>query len=77
MPHGSVHKVVVSFGNGSPVKYNLLRGVKLQTQIDLLLQLLKAGWLTKQGKRVKNWKRRWFVLKDQKLSYFKSPTVGK
>ena len=42
MPHGSVHKVVVSFGNGSPVKYNLLRGVKLQTQIDLLLQLLKA-----------------------------------
>jgi len=35
----------------------------------------KAGWLTKKGHNVKNWKRRWFVLKDTSLIYFKSPTV--
>jgi hypothetical protein len=28
------------------------------------------GWLFKQGGFVKNWKRRWFVLKDGKLSYY-------
>lgn len=51
----------------------------------------KGGWLTKRGHRVKNWKRRWFVLNDDQLrfvqcalvrligqnnSYFKSPTQG-
>ena len=33
----------------------------------------KSGWLTKKGHQVKNWKRRWFVLKDATLSYYKSP----
>lgn len=33
----------------------------------------KSGWLTKKGHQVKNWKRRWFVLKDSALSYYKSP----
>lgn len=33
----------------------------------------KSGWLTKKGHQVKNWKRRWFVLKDSTLSYYKSP----
>eukprot|EP01103_Thecamoeba_quadrilineata_P000114 TRINITY_DN10090_c0_g1_i1.p1 TRINITY_DN10090_c0_g1~~TRINITY_DN10090_c0_g1_i1.p1 ORF type:complete len:230 (-),score=59.08 TRINITY_DN10090_c0_g1_i1:244-933(-) len=31
----------------------------------------KKGYLTKQGKRWKNWKRRWFILKDKQLYYFK------
>ncbi|PRP81479.1 ankyrin repeat-containing protein [Planoprotostelium fungivorum] len=30
------------------------------------------GWCHKQGGRHKNWKRRWFVLKDNCLYYFKS-----
>jgi len=31
----------------------------------------KEGWLTKQGGSIKTWKRRWFVLKDDKIYYFK------
>lgn len=33
----------------------------------------KSGWLTKRGHKVRNWKQRWFVLKEGTLSYFKSP----
>jgi hypothetical protein len=32
-----------------------------------------GGWLVKQGHKVKNWKRRWFVLRGGILSYHKSP----
>eukprot|EP01094_Clydonella_sp_ATCC50884_P024167 TRINITY_DN5990_c0_g1_i1.p1 TRINITY_DN5990_c0_g1~~TRINITY_DN5990_c0_g1_i1.p1 ORF type:complete len:715 (+),score=262.20 TRINITY_DN5990_c0_g1_i1:38-2146(+) len=31
----------------------------------------KSGWLTKQGGRVKTWKRRWFILSGNCLYYFK------
>jgi len=33
----------------------------------------KGGYLTKKGHKVKNWKRRWFVLKFGTLTYFKNP----
>eukprot|EP01103_Thecamoeba_quadrilineata_P009919 TRINITY_DN202_c0_g1_i1.p1 TRINITY_DN202_c0_g1~~TRINITY_DN202_c0_g1_i1.p1 ORF type:complete len:469 (-),score=84.70 TRINITY_DN202_c0_g1_i1:80-1486(-) len=32
----------------------------------------KDGFLTKQGGSIRTWKRRWFVLKDAKLYYFKT-----
>lgn len=32
----------------------------------------KEGYLTKLGGRVKNWKKRWFVLSDGKLYYYKT-----
>ncbi|XP_033105384.1 pleckstrin homology domain-containing family H member 1-like [Anneissia japonica] len=32
----------------------------------------KCGWLTKLGVKVKSWKRRWFVLKNGELRYYKS-----
>eukprot|EP01087_Luapelamoeba_hula_P010519 TRINITY_DN2786_c0_g1_i1.p1 TRINITY_DN2786_c0_g1~~TRINITY_DN2786_c0_g1_i1.p1 ORF type:complete len:606 (-),score=77.25 TRINITY_DN2786_c0_g1_i1:81-1898(-) len=30
----------------------------------------KTGWADKQGYKVRTWRRRWFVLKDQQLYYF-------
>jgi len=33
----------------------------------------KEGWLTKQGGSIKSWKRRYCILKDSKLYYFKGP----
>eukprot|EP01102_Stenamoeba_stenopodia_P014119 TRINITY_DN465_c0_g1_i1.p1 TRINITY_DN465_c0_g1~~TRINITY_DN465_c0_g1_i1.p1 ORF type:complete len:231 (+),score=50.13 TRINITY_DN465_c0_g1_i1:51-743(+) len=33
----------------------------------------KDGYLTKQGGLVKSWKKRWFILKNNFLYYFKSP----
>jgi PH domain len=32
----------------------------------------REGWLSKQGGRVKNWKRRWFILRNDTLYYFTS-----
>eukprot|EP01119_Soliformovum_irregulare_P012190 TRINITY_DN3150_c5_g1_i1.p1 TRINITY_DN3150_c5_g1~~TRINITY_DN3150_c5_g1_i1.p1 ORF type:complete len:634 (-),score=234.50 TRINITY_DN3150_c5_g1_i1:44-1945(-) len=32
----------------------------------------KAGWLTKQGGRIKTWRRRWFVLQDNRMYYYRS-----
>ncbi|XP_047133517.1 pleckstrin homology domain-containing family H member 2 isoform X1 [Hydra vulgaris] len=34
-------------------------------------KLEKVGWLYKQGGIIKNWKKRWFVLNEGKLNYFK------
>eukprot|EP01101_Sappina_pedata_P006863 TRINITY_DN3515_c0_g1_i1.p1 TRINITY_DN3515_c0_g1~~TRINITY_DN3515_c0_g1_i1.p1 ORF type:complete len:474 (+),score=210.16 TRINITY_DN3515_c0_g1_i1:78-1499(+) len=39
--------------------------------VDSLKPLVKDGWLTKQGGSIRTWKKRWFVLKDDKLYYFK------
>eukprot|EP00761_Pharyngomonas_kirbyi_P003451 gb/GECH01003455.1/.p1 GENE.gb/GECH01003455.1/~~gb/GECH01003455.1/.p1 ORF type:complete len:933 (+),score=238.12 gb/GECH01003455.1/:1-2799(+) len=30
----------------------------------------KSGYLYKEGKKIKSWKRRWFVIRDGKLSYY-------
>ncbi|KAJ6809044.1 putative pleckstrin homology domain-containing protein 1 [Iris pallida] len=35
----------------------------------------RAGWLNKQGEYIKTWRRRWFVLKQGKLFWFKDPAV--
>ncbi|KAM5273626.1 pleckstrin homology domain-containing family H member 1 [Ctenodactylus gundi] len=36
--------------------------------------LEKSGYLLKMGSRVKTWKRRWFVLKQGQIMYYKSPS---
>ncbi len=38
------------------------------------MRAVKAGFLTKQGHKFKNWKRRWFVLRGRMLSYYRKPT---
>ncbi|KAG6535238.1 pleckstrin homology domain-containing protein 1-like [Zingiber officinale] len=35
----------------------------------------RNGWLTKQGEYIKTWRRRWFVLKQGKLFWFKDSQV--
>jgi len=35
----------------------------------------RAGWLNKQGEYIKTWRRRWFVLKQGRLFWFKDPAV--
>ncbi|XP_074280321.1 pleckstrin homology domain-containing protein 1 [Silene latifolia] len=35
----------------------------------------RAGWLTKQGEYIKTWRRRWFVLKQGKLFWFKESVI--
>lgn len=39
--------------------------------------LVRAGYLTKQGHRVLSWKKRWFQLKGDELSYFRGPRSTK
>ncbi|XP_059951941.1 pleckstrin homology domain-containing family H member 1 isoform X3 [Mesoplodon densirostris] len=36
--------------------------------------LEKSGYLLKMGSRVKTWKRRWFVLRQGQIMYYKSPS---
>lgn len=33
------------------------------------------GYLTKQGGSIRTWKRRYFILKDRTLYYYKTPKV--
>lgn len=38
-------------------------------------QSIKEGWLTKQGNYIKNWRPRWFQLKEGVLYYYKDPAT--
>ena len=38
---------------------------------------MKNGWLCKQGAFIKNWKRRWFVLRNNSLCYYTGETESK
>jgi hypothetical protein len=39
-------------------------------------QVQHSGWLRKEGMRVKSWKKRWFTLRGETLSYFDSADTG-
>lgn len=36
----------------------------------------KAGWITKEGGRYKNWKRRWMAIEGDVICYYKSEVRG-
>lgn len=36
--------------------------------------IVKEGWLVKQGGKYKTWKKRWFILRSNHISYHKDPT---
>ena len=36
----------------------------------------RTGWLQKQGEFLPNWRRRWFVLKEGKIFWFKSSSLS-
>jgi len=46
----------------------------LRVSVTSLQPADKEGWMTKQGGSIKTWKKRWFVLKGNKLYYFKGKT---
>ena len=46
--------------------------IKMDTRDGGLGAPAHKGFLTKQGGRIKTWKRRWFVVSDSCLYYFKS-----
>jgi len=46
---------------------------KRNVSVSSLTKAEKSGWMTKQGGRVKSWKRRWFVFDGDTLYYFKTP----
>lgn len=49
--------------------------IKMETDGQVFMNAEKKGWMTKQGGRIKTWKRRWFILSDNVLYYFKNPSV--
>ena len=47
--------------------------VRMQSDPNVLSDLgMKGGYLIKRGHLIKNWKRRWFQLEKQNLSYFEA-----
>lgn len=50
----------------------MLQSVKGETMGRMLAVGSKEGYLTKLGGVIKSWRKRWFVLRNYKLSYFKS-----
>eukprot|EP01025_Chloroclados_australasicus_P029568 TRINITY_DN2956_c0_g1_i1.p1 TRINITY_DN2956_c0_g1~~TRINITY_DN2956_c0_g1_i1.p1 ORF type:complete len:186 (-),score=13.13 TRINITY_DN2956_c0_g1_i1:289-846(-) len=59
----------------SPVSMNFL-GPSCDTGgIEFWHNPERAGWLEKQGAWLPNWRRRWFVLKDGKLMWFKEDVL--
>ncbi|KAI8464766.1 MAG: PH-domain-containing protein [Monoraphidium minutum] len=48
---------------------------KVETDVEFWHNPDRSGWLMKQGEYIKTWRRRWFVLKQGKIFWFKSDVV--
>ncbi|GMH37094.1 hypothetical protein BSKO_04967 [Bryopsis sp. KO-2023] len=51
------------------------RSSKNYSDVEFWEEPERSGWLMKQGEYLKNWRRRWFVLKQGKIFWFKSDIV--
>lgn len=40
-------------------------------------KILRSGWLRKQGGMIKTWNERWFVLRKNRLNYYKEQDESK
>ncbi|XP_071963475.1 pleckstrin homology domain-containing family H member 1-like isoform X2 [Antedon mediterranea] len=62
-----------SSNNSEEPEHKLLKTCAAYTTENMKKEAMeKCGWLTKLGGKVKSWKRRWFVLKNGELRYYKS-----
>eukprot|EP01116_Phalansterium_solitarium_P024696 TRINITY_DN9119_c0_g1_i1.p1 TRINITY_DN9119_c0_g1~~TRINITY_DN9119_c0_g1_i1.p1 ORF type:complete len:1155 (+),score=322.34 TRINITY_DN9119_c0_g1_i1:118-3465(+) len=69
----------IDTGNDLPAEYMtslydkiLNNEIKLDSEVSVFAKAEKMGWCRKQGGRIKTWKNRWFVLKDNCLYYFRT-----
>lgn len=51
------------------------RSSKSLSDVEFWEEPERAGWLMKQGEYFKNWRRRWFVLKQGKIFWFKTNII--
>ncbi|XP_075469623.1 pleckstrin homology domain-containing family H member 1 isoform X4 [Ascaphus truei] len=58
----------------SEPEHKLLRTSSYSTEGICTEPLEKSGYLLKMGSHVKIWKRRWFVLRNGEIMYYKSPS---
>uniref|UniRef100_A0A4W3JA20 Pleckstrin homology domain containing, family H (with MyTH4 domain) member 1 n=1 Tax=Callorhinchus milii TaxID=7868 RepID=A0A4W3JA20_CALMI len=58
----------------SEPEHKLLRTCSVYSMESLCNPLEKSGYLLKMGGQVKTWKRRWFVLRNGEIMYYKSPS---
>ena len=56
--------------NTSEVAENKLESVKDKIKIKIDEKVYKEGWLVKEGRIHKNWKKRWFILNGPSLNYY-------
>lgn len=55
----------------TPLRYASLRK-ELRNMMQSKINIEKSGYLKKLGGKFKTWRKRWFVLKDSSLSYYKN-----
>lgn len=48
--------------------------IKMESETNMFAGAGKKGYLVKQGGKIRTWKRRYFVLSDHQLLYFRKPT---
>lgn len=67
---GPVRQTATHSTGASQPKRDITRLGCLQESLEMLE---KSGYLLKMGSQVKAWKRRWFILRNGEIIYYKSP----